>query len=162
MGKYVIKKTRTGFFFNLEAVNGQVIGTSEVYSTKAGCKKGIASLQKIAISIIEDLTIKNKVEVKAPKYQVYQDRKKEYRYRLISSNGKIVFSGEGYSAMQACKQGVLSVQSNVNSEIIDTSVEEKKTAAKKEKKAAPAKAADSKKAPAKKEDKKRRRQKKQQ
>ncbi|MGA9250812.1 MAG: YegP family protein [Roseobacter sp.] len=34
--------------FNLKASNGQVIGTSEVYSSKAARDNGIASVQKNA------------------------------------------------------------------------------------------------------------------
>ena len=48
MGKFVIRKTNTGVKFDLKATNGQVIATSEIYTTDAACKKGIASVQKIA------------------------------------------------------------------------------------------------------------------
>ena len=49
MGKFVIKKTKTGVKFDLKATNGQVIVTSEVYTTLANCKKGIASVRKNAV-----------------------------------------------------------------------------------------------------------------
>ena len=48
MGKFLIKETATGVKFDLKASNGQVIGTSEVYSSKSACKNGIASVQKNA------------------------------------------------------------------------------------------------------------------
>lgn len=35
MGKFVIKTTNTGVKFDLKATNGQVIATSEVYTTEA-------------------------------------------------------------------------------------------------------------------------------
>ena len=44
MGKFLIKKTNTGVKFDLKATNGQVIATSEVYTTDAACKKGIESV----------------------------------------------------------------------------------------------------------------------
>lgn len=48
-GKFVIKKDKSGQFrFNLKAGNGEIIATSEAYTTKAGCKNGIASVQKNA------------------------------------------------------------------------------------------------------------------
>lgn len=50
MGKFEIKKVKTGVKFNLKAGNGEVIATSEVYSTMASCKNGIASVQKNAPS----------------------------------------------------------------------------------------------------------------
>ena len=131
MGKYVIAKTKTGFKFNLEASNGQVICTSQSYTTKVGCKKAIASLQRIVKSPIEDQTVKGYSEEKKPKYEVYQNRKKEYCFRLIASNGNNIVWGEGYTTLQACKSGIMSIQNNATSDIVDTSLVEKKPAAKK-------------------------------
>ena len=48
MGKFVVKKTNTGVKFDLKATNGQVIATSEVYSSDAACKNGIESVKKNA------------------------------------------------------------------------------------------------------------------
>ena len=44
MGEYAVKKTNTGFKFDLKAGNGEVIANSEVYSSKAACLKGIRSV----------------------------------------------------------------------------------------------------------------------
>lgn len=43
-GKFEIKHTDAGYSFNLKAANGEVIATSEVYTTKAACIKGIESV----------------------------------------------------------------------------------------------------------------------
>ena len=48
MGKFVVKETSTGVKFDLKAGNGQVIATSEVYTTEAACRNGIGSVQKNA------------------------------------------------------------------------------------------------------------------
>ena len=48
MGKFVIRETNTGVKFDLKATNGQVIATSEVYTTDAACKNGIESVRKNA------------------------------------------------------------------------------------------------------------------
>ena len=48
MGKFVIRKTNTGIKFDLKAGNGEVIATSEVYSSENACRKGIASVMKNA------------------------------------------------------------------------------------------------------------------
>ena len=48
MGKFTIKKTDAGFSFNLVADNNEIIATSEVYTTKAACKKGIDSVAENA------------------------------------------------------------------------------------------------------------------
>ena len=44
MGKFVIRTVSSGVKFDLKATNGQVIATSEVYSTEASCRKGVASV----------------------------------------------------------------------------------------------------------------------
>ena len=48
MGKFVIRNTNTGIKFDLKATNGQVIATSEVYTTEAACMKGVESVKKNA------------------------------------------------------------------------------------------------------------------
>lgn len=50
--------TNDKFYFNLKAVNGQVVGTSQMYATEAGRDKGIASVMTNApIAKIVDLTV---------------------------------------------------------------------------------------------------------
>ena len=131
MGKYVIHKSKKGFYFNIEAANGQVIAQAQAYSTKPSCKSAIEALKKWAKSPIEDLTTKEGTKYPSPKWQVYENRKKEFGFRLVAPNGNNLIWGEGYSTPQACKYGVLSVQDNVNSEIEDKTLTEKKPAAKK-------------------------------
>ena len=46
---YCIKRTATGFKFDLKAGNGEVIATSEVYTTEQGCLNGIESVRKNAV-----------------------------------------------------------------------------------------------------------------
>ena len=57
MGKFVIKEVASGVKFDLKAGNGEVIATSEVYTTEAACKKGIESVMKNApVAGVEDQT----------------------------------------------------------------------------------------------------------
>ncbi|OKP05678.1 YegP family protein [Xenorhabdus eapokensis] len=45
-GHYDLKKTKNGqFYFNLVAANGDIILSSEMYTTKAAANKGIHSVQ---------------------------------------------------------------------------------------------------------------------
>ena len=55
--KFEVYTDKAGEFrFRLKATNGQVIATSEVYTTEAACRNGIASVQKNApdAEIIEE------------------------------------------------------------------------------------------------------------
>ena len=96
MGKFVIRKTATGIKFDLKAVNGEVIATSEVYNSEEACRNGIASVQRNApIAAVEDQTAKNFTEEKHPKFEVYLDKGGEYRFRLKAPNGQIIAVSEG-------------------------------------------------------------------
>jgi len=121
MGKFVIRNTNTGIKFDLKAGNGEVIATSEVYTTKAACKKGVASVQRNApIANIEDQTVEGYTAQKHPKFEIYLDKAGEYRFRLKAKNGEIIAVSEGYKAMAGCKNGIASVQKNaVNSPVVE-------------------------------------------
>ena len=47
--RFTYKKAKNGkVYFTLEAANGEVIGTSQMYASPGGRKKGIASVQRNA------------------------------------------------------------------------------------------------------------------
>lgn len=47
------------------------------------------------------------------KFELYQDAKSEYRWRLKSTNGQTIANGgEGYTTKRAAKEGIASVQKN--------------------------------------------------
>lgn len=121
MGKFVVKQTNTGIKFDLKAGNGEVIATSEVYGSEAACKNGIASVKKNApIAGIEDQTAEGFEKVKHPKFEVYQDKAGEYRFRLKATNGEIIATGEGYKAKAGCMNGIESVKKNApDAEIVE-------------------------------------------
>ena len=110
MGKFVIKPAKNGFMFNLKAGNGEVIATSEVYSSMDACKNGVASVAKNApIAAIEDQTKADFETQKNPKFEVYADKRGEFRFRLKAANGQIVAVGEGYKAKASCLNGIKSI-----------------------------------------------------
>ncbi|MBQ9468575.1 MAG: YegP family protein [Clostridia bacterium] len=112
MGKFVIKETATGIKFDLKAGNGEVIATSEVYSSEASCKKGIESVKKCSVGEIEDQTVEGFETKKHPKFEVYTDKKGEFRFRLKARNGETIATSEGYVTKQSCFNGIESVKKN--------------------------------------------------
>ena len=113
MGKFVVKTTATGYTFNLKATNGQVIATSEVYTTEAACKNGIESVATNApIAALENQTVEGYATEKHPKFEVYADKAGEYRFRLKAKNGEIIAVSEGYTTLDSCLNGVESVRRN--------------------------------------------------
>lgn len=113
MGKFVIKETNTGVKFDLKAGNGQVIATSEVYTTDAACKNGIESVKKNApVAAVEDQTVEGFATEKNPKFEVYTDKAGEFRFRLKATNGQVIAVSEGYTTHVNCLNGVESVKNN--------------------------------------------------
>ena len=113
MGKFVIKTSDAGCRFNLVAGNGQVIGTSQVYSSMDACKNGIESVKTNApIAQIEDQTKEGFEELSNPKFEVYADKAGEFRFRLNAKNGQNILASEGYSQMASCLNGIESVKTN--------------------------------------------------
>src|SRR5262245_17664850 len=51
------------------------------------------------------------------KFEVYQDKAKEYRWRLKAANGKILATaGQGYKAKADCVHGIERIQADVASD----------------------------------------------
>lgn len=113
MGKFVIRKTNTGIKFDLKAGNGEVIATSEVYSSEDACRNGIASVQKNApIAPVENQTVEGYTAEKHPKFEVYEDKAGEFRFRLKAVNGQVIAVSEGYKKIAGCMNGIESVKKN--------------------------------------------------
>ena len=112
MGKFVVKETATGFKFDLKATNGQVIATSEVYTTKAACLNGIESVKTNCVGGVEDQTVEGFETVKHLKFEMYVDKAGEYRFRLKAKNGEVIAVSEGYKAKDSCENGIESVKKN--------------------------------------------------
>ena len=112
MSKFIISPVATGIKFDLRAANGEAIAASEVYDTRAACLRGIASVRKCAAAgKILDLTEPGG-HVTNPKFEVYQDKRCSYRFRLKARNGEVIAASEAYTTKAACLGGVMSVIKN--------------------------------------------------
>ena len=113
MSKFVIKTVASGVKFDLKATNGQVIASSEIYDTKAACIKGVASVKMNApAAAIEDQTAEGYATQTHPKFEMYQDKAGQYRFRLKATNGKIIATSEGYVTKASCENGIDSIKTN--------------------------------------------------
>ena len=121
MSKFVIRTVASGVKFDLKAGNGQTILTSEVYTTEAACRKGIESVAKNApIANVENQTEAGWETLTHPKFEMYQDKAGEYRFRLKARNGEIIAVSEGYTAKAGCLNGIESVAKNAGeAEIVE-------------------------------------------
>lgn len=113
MSKFLVREVSSGYKFDLKAANGQVIASSEVYETRAACRKGAESVRKNAPAAkMEDQTEEKWKRQSNPKFELFQDKAGQYRFRLKATNGKVIAVSEGYGTKAACEKGVDSVKAN--------------------------------------------------
>jgi uncharacterized protein YegP (UPF0339 family) len=98
-GKFEISKRKNGEFqFNLKAGNGQVILTSEGYSSLGGCENGIDSVRRHAAS---EANFEKKVAKDGSPYFV-----------LIAGNGEPIGRSEMYKSTSSRDNGIRSVMTH--------------------------------------------------
>ncbi len=107
MGKFEIKKRKNDEFqFDLKAGNGQVILTSEGYTTKENCKNGIESVKKNS-------------QVDARFDKLVAKNGKPY-FNLKATNGQIIGTSEIYESEASRDNGIASVKKNApDADVVD-------------------------------------------
>lgn len=109
MGLFIItKRTNGDYQFNLKATNGQIILTSEGYSTKNSCHRGIQS-------VIENSQIDSQFDRKTSTNGFYY-------FILKARNGEIIGVSQMYASEAGRENGIYSVKINaIQSQIADKS-----------------------------------------
>ncbi len=106
MGKFVVTIRKNGEFqFNLKATNGQVILTSEGYTTKAACLNGIESVRKNGPV--------------AERFEVKEAKNGKPFFNLKASNGQVIGSSQMYASERTMKAGIASVMRNADSPVVE-------------------------------------------
>ena len=107
MGKFVITLRKNGEFqFNLKATNGQVILTSEGYTTKSACMNGIESVKKNS-------------QVEARFERKVASNGKPF-FNLKATNGQVIGSSQMYASEKNMLNGLASVKKNaIDAEVVD-------------------------------------------
>ena len=99
MAKFEISMRKNGEFqFNLKASNGEVILTSEGYTTKSACLNGVESVKKNA-------TVEERYE------KLVAKNGKPY-FNLKATNGQIIGQSQMYASERNRNNGIASVMKN--------------------------------------------------
>jgi len=87
------------FRWRLKTGNGEILATAgQGYKAAADAKHGIGLLQKAGADGKE-------------KFEVYEDEKKEHRWRLKAANGQVVAtSSEGYKAKADAEKAIAAIK----------------------------------------------------
>ena len=107
-GKFEISKRKNGEFqFNLKAGNGQVILTSEGYSSRDACNNGIDSVRRHAKAVAN---FDKKTAKDGSPY-----------FSLMAGNGQSIGKSEMYRSSTSRDKGIASVMRNAgDARIVDT------------------------------------------
>ncbi len=98
-GKFELFQDKASKYrFRLKAGNGEIIGTSQGYSSKSAALKGIKSVSTNA-----------KEEVQ---FELKQGEKGKVYFNLKAKNQQVILSSQGYSAESGAKNGMKSVMKN--------------------------------------------------
>jgi len=110
MGKFVITKRVDGEFqFNLKAVNGEIILTSEGYSSKSNCQNGIDSVKQNAVN--------------DGMYDLKKAQNGKFYFTLEATNGQTIGVSEMYENESGRNNGIVSVKKNAPDAIVqDTTI----------------------------------------
>ena len=99
MAKFEISVRKNGEFqFNLKASNGEIILTSEGYTTKAACLNGVESVKKNAV---EDKRFEKLVAKNGKPY-----------FSLKATNGQVIGQSQMYASERNRDNGIASVMKN--------------------------------------------------
>jgi uncharacterized protein YegP (UPF0339 family) len=113
MGIFIINTTEAGFHFILLAGNGQIIGTSQVYSSKDAALGGIEGVKKVAgVAAIEDTTMAGHEVAKNPKFVISPAANGKIHWNLQAPNGQVILSSQQYLSVKNALKGIASVQKN--------------------------------------------------
>ena len=108
-----------GYAFSLYAGNHEIIGRSQVYRSMDSVRNGIESVRKNAESPIEDQTLEGYGKIPNPKWEIFMDEARGYRFRLKAANGEIVLAAsQGYTRKRSALKGIESVRRNKGSEVV--------------------------------------------
>ena len=116
MEKFLIKKVPTGYKFDLKDAFGDTVATGEVYTTKAACLKGV---QGVITAVTKAPVVTGEETAPNPKFEVFQDKKGSFRFRLLSRNGKIVAISKAHMTAYGCHRAIESVRTAAAKATID-------------------------------------------
>ena len=97
--QFELKRSKNGkHFFNLLAANSEIILTSEMYASRAGARKGIASVRSNAGN--------------TDRYERCQGKGGKSYFLLKSGNHKVIGKSQTYSSKSTMEKGIAAVKKN--------------------------------------------------
>jgi uncharacterized protein YegP (UPF0339 family) len=106
--RYELLETNDGeWYFRLVAVNGEVIGVGESYTTKASARRGVAVATRSVASIVDRLAAGA-----GARAEVFVGADGLHYFNFHAENGEVMLTSEAYEAEASAYNGVYSVVAN--------------------------------------------------
>lgn len=104
-GKWAVEiKSEGEYMAKLSASNGEVMLSSEIYTTEEGARNGISTIVK---------------GIENGKFVIYQDKNKNFYYKLKTSGNRLLCVGEIYKSKDQCLKAVDTVKRIAKDSIIN-------------------------------------------
>jgi uncharacterized protein len=107
--QFDVKEATNGdWYFNLKAANGQIIGSSEMYSSKSNAERGARTVRAL-------VRFSRNASQPAPRresFELFKGEDGKARFHLRASNGEIMLSSQGYTTNTSARGGIASVLTN--------------------------------------------------
>ena len=106
-----VREARNGdYYFNVKATNGEIIATSQLYSTKSNAQRGARTARALVRLAREELKV-----VQAPRrerFELFTGEDGKAYFRLRAGNGEILLGSQAYGAERSARDGIASVREN--------------------------------------------------
>ena len=95
-------------YFVVIAGNGEIIGTSEMYTTASNATRGA----EVTRQVVANTTQKFPALLGSAKFETFRGLDSKYYFHLRAGNGQIILQSQGYTSSTSAKTGIASVQTN--------------------------------------------------
>lgn len=103
----ILEAVNGEFYFNLIAGNGQIIGTSETYVSRANAERAVDTV----VNVVEGASTAE-IDATGAKFETFTGVDGQEYFRLRAKNGQIILQSEGYTSSAGADNGIESVKTN--------------------------------------------------
>jgi hypothetical protein len=98
------------WYFNLTAANHEIIGTSQMYSSKSNAQRGASTVRALTLLLGE--TPEEISAAHQARFEIFTGEDKKFYFHLRAGNGEIILVSQAYTAKSSATAGIKSVETN--------------------------------------------------
>lgn len=97
-------------YFNVKAANGEIIGTSELFPTRASADRAARTVRGLVRLAQQEA--RTQAAPRRERFELFTGEDGKAYFRLRAGNGEILLASQAYTARSSAKDGIASVQRN--------------------------------------------------